>query len=59
VQITDADAQVKPGMTAGVSIVVAQHNNVLLVPNQAVRAFGNQHTVTVLYQDSSSQCRSP
>lgn len=49
-QITNADAQVKPGMTAAVSIVVAQHNNVLLVPNQAVRAFGNQHTVTVLYQ---------
>jgi HlyD family secretion protein len=50
VQITDADAMVKPGMTAAVSIIVAQHKNALLVPNQAVRVFGNQHTVTVLYQ---------
>ncbi|MEJ2349494.1 MAG: efflux RND transporter periplasmic adaptor subunit [Anaerolineales bacterium] len=49
-QITNADAKVKPGMTAAVSIVVAQHNNVLLVPNQAVRTIGNRHTVTVLYQ---------
>jgi HlyD family secretion protein len=50
VQITDADARVKPGMSAAVSIDVARDNNVLLVPNQAVRSLGNQHTVTVLYQ---------
>jgi HlyD family secretion protein len=50
VQITDADALVKPGMSAAVSIDVAKDNNVLLVPNQAVRSLGNQHTVTVLYQ---------
>jgi HlyD family secretion protein len=50
VQLTDADAQVKPGMSAAVSIAVATDNNVLLVPNQAVRSLGSQHTVTVLYQ---------
>jgi HlyD family secretion protein len=50
VQLTDADAQVKPGMSAAVSIAVATDNNVLLVPNQAVRSLGTQHTVTVLYQ---------
>jgi HlyD family secretion protein len=50
VQLTDADAQVKPGMSAAVSIDVATDKNVLLVPNQAVRSLGNQHTVTVLYQ---------
>jgi HlyD family secretion protein len=50
VQLTDADAQVKPGMSAAVSIDVAKDNNVLLVPNQAVRSLGTQHTVTVLYQ---------
>jgi HlyD family secretion protein len=50
VQLTDANAQVKPGMSAAVSIDVAKDNNVLLVPNQAVRSLGNQHTVTVLYQ---------
>jgi HlyD family secretion protein len=50
VQLTDADAQVKPGMSAAVNIDVATDKNVLLVPNQAVRSLGNQHTVTVLYQ---------
>jgi HlyD family secretion protein len=50
VQLTDADAQVKPGMSAAVSIDVATDKNVLLVPNQAVRSLGSQHTVTVLYQ---------
>jgi multidrug efflux pump subunit AcrA (membrane-fusion protein) len=50
VQLTDADAKVKPGMSAAVSIEVATDNNVLLVPNQAVRSLGSQHTVTVLYQ---------
>jgi multidrug efflux pump subunit AcrA (membrane-fusion protein) len=37
-------------MSAAVSIDVATDKNVLLVPNQAVRSLGNQHTVTVLYQ---------
>ena len=50
VQLTGADAQVKPGMSAAVSIDVAKDSNVLLVPNQAVRSLGTQHTVTVLYQ---------
>jgi multidrug efflux pump subunit AcrA (membrane-fusion protein) len=50
VQITNADAQVKPGMSATVSIIVAQANNVLLVPSAAVRTSGGQSTVTVLYQ---------
>ncbi len=50
VQLTDADGKVKPGMSAAVSIDVATDNNVLLVPNQAVRSLGSQHTVTVLYQ---------
>jgi HlyD family secretion protein len=50
VQITSADAQVKPGMSATVNIIVAQDKNVLLVPNGAVRTFGGQSTVTVLYQ---------
>ena len=37
VKLTDADIQVKPGMTAAVNIVVNQAKNQLLVPNQAVR----------------------
>jgi HlyD family secretion protein len=50
VQITDADSQVKPGMSAIVNIIVAQDNNVLLVPNQAVQTLGGRSVVTVLYQ---------
>ncbi len=37
VQLIDPDEQVLPGMTSEVEIVVAQKENVLLVPNQAVR----------------------
>jgi len=50
VQISDADAMVKPGMTAAVSIVVNQHDNVLLVPNQAIQVTGSRHQVVVLFE---------
>jgi multidrug efflux pump subunit AcrA (membrane-fusion protein) len=46
--LTDADASVKPGMTATVSIIVKQLSNVLLVPDRAVRLVKNQHVVYVL-----------
>jgi len=48
VVLTDADASVKPGMTAAVSIIVKQLSNVLLVPDRAVRLVKNQHVVYVL-----------
>ena len=35
--VTNADYSLKPGMTASVSIVVAQHNDVLEIPNAALR----------------------
>jgi HlyD family secretion protein len=35
--VTNADYKLKPGMTANVSIIVAEHHNVLLVPNAALR----------------------
>ncbi len=35
--VTNSDYKLKPGMTANVSIVVAQHKNVLTVPNGALR----------------------
>ena len=50
VQITDADAMVKPGMTAAVSIVIAQYDNVLMVPNQAIQVTGSRHQVIVLFE---------
>ncbi len=35
--VTNADYKLKPGMTANVSIVVAQRDNALIVPNGALR----------------------
>ena len=37
VELEDADEDVKPGMTAAVNIVINELENVLLVPNRAVR----------------------
>ena len=48
VELTSPDANVKPGMTAAVTITVKQINNVLLVPNRAVRVVDNQRVVYVL-----------
>jgi HlyD family secretion protein len=48
VELTDADAMVKPGMTAAVNIVVEEMNDVLLVQNRAVRLVDNQRVVYVL-----------
>ncbi len=35
--VTNSDYSLKPGMTASVSIVVAEHNDVLEIPNAALR----------------------
>ena len=48
VALTDADEQVKPGMTAAVTVTVSELNDVLLVPNRAVRAQDGQRLVYVL-----------
>ena len=48
VELTDADAMVKPGMTAAVNIVVEETKDVLLVQNRAVRLVDNQRVVYVL-----------
>ncbi len=48
VQLTDADQQVKPAMTAAVNIVVQQVTGQLLVPNRAVRIVNSQRVVYVL-----------
>jgi len=42
--------QVKPGMTAAVSIVTDSRENVLMVPNRAVRVTGGLRSVTVLFE---------
>ncbi|HWQ84237.1 MAG TPA: efflux RND transporter periplasmic adaptor subunit [Anaerolineales bacterium] len=48
VELTDADADVKTGMTAAVNIVVEQLDNVLLVPNRAVRISEGNRVVYIL-----------
>lgn len=48
VELTDPDSQVKPGMTAGVNIVVEEMRDVLLVQNRAVRLVDGERVVYVL-----------
>jgi HlyD family secretion protein len=50
VQIMNPDEALKPGMTAAVDVATAEHDNVLMVPNQAIRATGGQRNVTVLFE---------
>ena len=37
IEVANDDLKLKPGMTANVSIIVTQRNNILKVPNQALR----------------------
>jgi HlyD family secretion protein len=48
VELTDADDLIKPGMTAAVNIVVDQIEDVLLVPNRAVRVVDGERTIFLL-----------
>lgn len=48
VELTDADASVKSGMTAGVNIVVEEIQDVILVPNRAVRLVDGERVVYLL-----------
>lgn len=52
IQVTDPDDQVLSGMTAQVDITVAEKENVLLVPNQAIQVVDNQ---TVVYVNNTGQ----
>ena len=56
VELTDSDEDVRPGMTAAVNIVVEQLDNVLLVPNRAVRLVDGQRVVYIL-QDNQLEER--
>src|SRR5512135_802402 len=48
VQVTDADAQVKPGMTVAVTITTKDVKDQLLVPNRAVRTLDGSRVVYIL-----------
>ncbi|GAB4581122.1 MAG: hypothetical protein Fur0022_38690 [Anaerolineales bacterium] len=48
VELLDIDENVRPGMTAGVNIIVSELENVLLVPNRAVRVLNGERVVYIL-----------
>ncbi|MCC6568392.1 MAG: efflux RND transporter periplasmic adaptor subunit [Anaerolineales bacterium] len=48
IELTDADADVKPGMTAAVNITVEEINDVILIPNRAVRLLDGQRYVYLM-----------
>jgi len=48
VETLDPDDRIRPGLTAAVNIVVNQLENVLLVPNRAVRVVDGQRVVNIL-----------
>lgn len=53
VELKDADASVKPGMTAAVNIVVEEIQDVVLVPNRAVRLVDGERVVYLLVDGQS------
>jgi len=51
ISVDNPDANIRPGMSATANIILAQRDNVLLVPNRAVQTVGTRfRTVTVLYE---------
>jgi len=48
VELTDADSLVKPGMTAAVNITVKELQDVILIPNRAVRLSDGNRVVYLL-----------
>lgn len=57
IELTDADEQVKPGMTAAVNIVVDEVNDVLLIPNRAVRLVDSERVVFILKNGLPTQIK--
>lgn len=51
VELSDPDELVKPGMTAAVNVVVEQLQDVLQVPNRAVRLADGKHVVYIIQGD--------
>jgi HlyD family secretion protein len=55
VELTDPDADVRPGMTSEVEIVTAQRDQALLIPNQAVRVEDGKQVVYLMQPDGSTK----
>ncbi len=54
---TTQDFQLRQGLTATVSIIIAQSNNVLLIPNAAIKTQGRQIYVQVLTPTGTTEDR--
>ena len=50
VSVDKPGESIRPGMNASASIILQHRENVLLVPNRAVRTVGRVRTATVLYE---------
>ncbi len=48
IELSNADDNVRPGMTAAASFIVEQINDILLVPNRAVRLKNNQRVIYIV-----------
>lgn len=57
VELTDADELVKPGMTAAVTVVVEEVNDVVLIPNRAVRLVDGDRVVYKLVDGQPLQVK--
>jgi HlyD family secretion protein len=55
VKLTDADAAVKPGMTASANVITSSISNALLVPTRAIHTVNNKSTVTLIATDGTTQ----
>jgi len=55
VELTDADSLVKPGMTAAVNITVKELQDVVLIPNRAVRLSDGNRVVYLLVNGKSEK----
>lgn len=57
IELRDADELVKPGMTAAVNIVIEEVQDVVLIPNRAVRLVDGNRVVYVLVDDQPVQVK--
>jgi HlyD family secretion protein len=57
IEVANDDLKLKPGMTANVSIIVTQRNNILKVPNQALRVRLPQEIQAKVAQAPGSESR--
>jgi len=53
IEVTDADDDIKPGMSASVDIHTRTLENVLLIPNRAVRIVDDEVTIYLLQPDGN------